>query len=162
MLHLLVSGCSGGRGYWCGRAFAIIRERNWPKVFVRILLHQPVFRLFALYFLSMDFADIVNLGGWVTNSREHRVTCAHGTRRLCAGTYHSAPPCLRCNVAIQVYFSLSGWKFRLLSRLQQMTSLESHCGVSSTELQVYFRDDRKNPLKQRLLCSLSRRKRSQM
>lgn len=137
MLHLLVSGCWGGRGHRCGRAFAVIRERNWLKVFVcSFTASTCVSSFLCLLFLSMDFANIENLGGWVTNSRlpVWRVhTPRYSRSTLCACTYHSAPPCLRCNAAIQVYFSLSGWKFRLHSRLQQMTSLESHCGVCRRE-----------------------------
>lgn len=127
MLHLLVGWCCEGRGHWCGRACAIIRERNWLEVSVRSLMASTyvfVFRLSSSFFFVRGLCRYWK--PWrmsYKQAREHRVTCEHGSRGLCACTYHSAPPCLRYNVAIQVYFSLSRWKFRLHSRLQRMTSL---------------------------------------
>lgn len=100
-IYWSAGAAGGGATDVAGRLPSSASAIGW-KCLCAVLRHLPVFRLFSDYFLSMDFADIENLGGWVTNSREHGVTCAHGTRGLCACTYHSAPPCLRCNVAIQV------------------------------------------------------------
>lgn len=51
MLHLLVRGCCGGRGHWCGRAFAIIRERIGRECLCAVFMHQPVFLIFSVFFV---------------------------------------------------------------------------------------------------------------
>lgn len=123
MLHLLVGWCCEGRGHWCGRACAIIRERNWLEVSVRSLMASTyVFVFLLFFFLSVDFADIENLGGWVINKlgntvwRVNMVLSAHA---------HITPlhPASAAMLQFRFIFSLSRWKFRLHSRLQRMTSL---------------------------------------
>lgn len=128
-------GAAGAGPLMC-RAFAIIRERNWLKVFVRSFSCINLSFVFSLFFFSMDFCR--SRKPW--RRSYERVTCARGTRGLCARTYHSASPCLCCNVAIQVFIFVA----RMKVQITQEITTNYLIGVSLRSIQCRgVRDSRK-------------------
>lgn len=103
MLHLLVSGCWGGRGHRCGRAFAVIRERNWLKVFVRSFTASTCVSSFLCLLFVHGLCQYRKPWRMSYKQQVTRVTCAHATvlevysMRMHISLRSSLPPLQCCN-----------------------------------------------------------------
>lgn len=107
-IYWSAGGAMGGATDVAGRVPSSANAIGW-RWQCAVLRHQPVLLVFPL---SSVFFPLVRglcrcwkpwrMGYKQAGDAVWRVK--HGARGLCACTYHSAPPCLRYNVAIPLFF----------------------------------------------------------